>query len=74
MSASGQHKAHLLALRGNSLALRATWQLIACVATGTGYCGGQGTGQAEAAVARGRALVVAAAQPSAAAGAGHPRL
>lgn len=65
MAACWGYGTHLPALRGCSLGFRATWQAILCLATGTGYSGGQRAGQAGAAVTWGRALVVATAQSAA---------
>ena len=65
MAACWGYGTHLPALRGCSLGFRATWQAILCLATGTGYSGGQRAGQAGAAVTWGRALVVATAESAA---------
>ena len=64
MPAGRWHRAHLPTLWRYSLGFRATWQAVFGLPTGTGYSDGQRAGQAGAAVARGRALVIAAAQPS----------
>ena len=58
------HRAHLPALWRYSLGFGATWQAVLGLPTGTGHSDGQRAGQAGTAVARGRALVIAAAQPS----------
>ena len=59
------HRAHLPALGRHSSGFGAAGQAVLGLPTGTGDRGSQGAGQAGAAVAWGRALVVAAAQPSA---------
>lgn len=65
MPAGGRHRALLPALRGHSLGFTAARQAVLGLPTGTGNRCSQGAGQAGATMARGRALVVAAAQPSA---------
>ena len=59
------HGAHLPALGRHSLGFRAAGQAVLGLPAGASHSGSQRAGQARAAVAWGRALVVAAAQPSA---------
>ena len=59
------HRAHLPALWWHSLGFGAAGQAVLGLPTSTGNRGSQRAGQAGAAVTRGRALVVAAAQPPA---------
>ena len=65
MPTGGRHRAHLPTLWRYSLGFGATRQAVLGVPTGTGHSGSQRAGQAGAAVTWGRALMVAAAQPSA---------
>lgn len=65
MPTGRRHRAHLPTLWRHSPGFGATWQAILGVSTGTGYSGSERAGQAGAGMAWGRALVVAAAQPSA---------
>lgn len=65
MPTGRRHRAHLPTLWRHSPGFGATWQAVLGVPTGTGHSGSEGAGQAGAGVARSRALVVAAAQPSA---------
>ena len=59
------HRAHLPTLWRYSFGFGATWQAVLGLPTGTGNSGSQRAGQARANVTWGRALVIAAAQPSA---------